>query len=146
MNDELIYSGKVENGKILFQFEKILKDVAEYFDGKNFEIIVRKKKNRRSIFQNGYYFGVCVTMVQRGMNDLGWKITKEETHEFLKDKFLRIELISEQTGQIISVPGSSRKLTTTEFMEYIADTQQFASEELSVVIPDPGEQTEINLC
>ena len=83
-------------------------------------------------------------MVREGLIDVGYKISKEETHDFLKHKFLVKELVNEETGEILKSIGSTSDLTTSEFMDFIAEIQQWAAEFLGINIPDPGEAIEID--
>lgn len=139
---QLRYFGEMRENLHIYNRKQLLQDLQQ-FAGKKLEIIIRLKRNRRSIEQNRYWWGVVVPMVQAGLIELGYRIDKEQTHEFLKDKFNKIELVNEQTGEIIKTTGSTTRLTTTEMMEIIAEVQQWAAEYLSINIPDPGEQVQI---
>lgn len=103
-----------------------------------------EKKNRRSLPQNAYYHSVIVPEIKRGMYEIGYdEISTTEVHEFIKARFLQKEVINKKTGEVLLVPGSTAKLTTIEFNEFIEKCQRFASEFLSVVIPDPNQQVSI---
>jgi len=106
-------------------------------------IEVKKAKVTRSLMQNAYYFGVCVSMVQERLRDLGHDITKEDTHNLLRGRFLFTELIDDKTGEVVKIPRSTKNLTKTEFMDYIEDIKRFGAEVLDIVIPDAGEQLKI---
>ena len=84
-------------------------------------------------------------LVQEGIKHLGTELTKQETHEFLKGKFNYQEIINTQTGEYIQVPRSTTILNKEAFSEYIAKIQQFSAEFLNVVIPDPGQQMELEV-
>lgn len=99
---------------------------------------------QRSTQQNRYYWGVVVPMVKDGLNEKGTELTTEETHEFLKYKFNSKDLINEDSGEVLQVPLSTTRLMTTGFIEYVEKIQRFAVEWLDVVIPDPGEQLQID--
>ena len=55
----------------------------------------------------------------------------------LRKEFLQRELIGPGGEVIGTYSESTAKLSTLEFMNYIADIQQWASEKYGVVIPDP---------
>jgi len=101
--------------------------------------------NKRSEQQNRYYWGLVIPLVQNGIKDLGTELTKEETHNFLKSKFNYTEIINKETGEYIQVPRSTTILNKEAFSEYIAKIQQFSAEFLNVVIPDPGQQMELEV-
>lgn len=84
-------------------------------------------------------------MVREGLIDVGYKVSIAETHDFLKSKFLIKELVNEDSGEILQSVGSTSTLTTSQFMDLIAEIQQWGSEFLNIIIPDPGKQTEIEL-
>jgi len=101
--------------------------------------------NRRSNQQNRYYWGLVVPMIRKGIKELGTDLTHEETHEFLKSRFNKDELVNPGTGEMVEIPLSTTRLTKSEFGEYIENIQRFASEFLGLVIPDPGEQMMIEI-
>lgn len=103
------------------------------------------KSNRRSLPQNAFYWGVCVPTVKQGLRDAGYNDikTNEDAHEVIKHLFLKKQIPNINDGNVIEITGSTAELTTTEFMELIAEVQQWASEFLNCVIPDPGQQVEI---
>jgi hypothetical protein len=100
-----------------------------------------KKRSRRSLPQNNYYFGVCVKMIKdelwtRGHDDL----SAQDVHDWLKSMFNFKEVVNEETGEYDRIPRSTTSLTKDEFNQYIERVQRFAAEKFSLVIPDPGEQ------
>ena len=99
--------------------------------GKRIVITIEKEKKFRSNQQNRWLWGIAY----KALSDLtGYK--SDEIHEFCKQKFLQPKeiMIGEDKHDICS----TRKLTTTEFMGYKADIQQWAAETLDLVIPDPN--------
>lgn len=107
-------------------------------DGKY--VIELSAPNKRSNPQNRYYWGLVVPLVQMGIKELGTEITKEECHELLKARFNTEELVNTETGECIKLPRSTTNLNKEQFSDYISKIQQFASEFLNVVIPDPSTQ------
>ena len=103
------------------------------------------KSNKRSLNQNAYYHGVVVPLVMTGLKDVGYSDIKsnEDAHEVLKYLFLKKKIGNVDTGEVIELLGSTAKLTTTEFMTFISDVQQWAAEFLNIQIPDPNEQIEL---
>ena len=138
-----IFFGKTVNGVPKISRRNEMQEALLAFEGKEFQITLEKKKKSRSLNQNGYYHAVVVPMVRQGLIDIGTKLTREETHEILKMKFLKKEVVLEETGEILNYTGSSAELTTTQFMDYIAEIQQWAAEFLNIVIPDPASQANI---
>jgi hypothetical protein len=82
--------------------------------------------------------------VQEGLKGVGIEMSKEQTHEMLKYKFIKREFITSD-GDILQIIGSTTELSTKEFNEYIESIQIWSAEYLNVNIPDPNEQTEIEI-
>lgn len=109
----------------------------------NYTVIVEKRKKKRSLSQNNYYF-LLVAMIRDRLIDLGHDVDSETTHEMLKGRLLYSEMIDENSGEIIKIPRSTKKLGTSEFMDYIEDVKRFSAEVLDLVLPDAGSQIEID--
>lgn len=140
---KFIFYGKTTNGQPKIARRSELDEALKSFEGKEFQITVEKKKKSRSLNQNAYYWGVVIPMVRGAMHDLGMKLSRQEVHELLKLKFLKKEIINENTGEVFEYIGGSSELTTKEFMDFIAELQQWSAEYLNIVIPSPNEQVNI---
>ncbi len=145
MNPRLTYYGKVTDKLHVYRAKEMQEMILRNFAGMQVEITIQKKRKARSLEQNQYYWGVVVPVCQSGLFDAGYKVGKEETHDFLKSMFLKVEIVNEQTGEILQSVGSTSKLSTVEAMEYFAEITRWAAEFLNVEIPAPGEQIRINL-
>ena len=142
---KLKYQGNVLNGSLkIHNRSDFLKDL-ECFNDKNIILTIEPKKKIRSIEQNAYYWGVVVPMIRQGLIDVGYKVSKEQTHDLLRAKFAIDELVNEDTGEIIKTIASTTNMTTTDFMKYIESIIQWAAEYLSIQIPEPNEQIKIEL-
>jgi hypothetical protein len=132
-----ISDGKITNPKV------VRKAFDELKDGKY--LIKFTKKNSRSLLQNGYYWAVICEMVRDGLRDAGYREvkTKDDAHEILKTMFLKKRITNEVTDETIVIPGSTAKLTTIEFSEYIEEIIKWAGEYLSIAIPLPNQQSEM---
>jgi hypothetical protein len=99
-----------------------------------------KKRNKRSLQQNRYYFGVCIKMIREKFIERGYEVSMEDVHDMMRFKFNYIEIIDYETGEIERLPKSTTGLNKDEFGKYIEKIQQYAAQSLDLVIPDPGEQ------
>lgn len=149
MANELTYTASIdENGAMKIINRNVFdRDIKSYFTGKKVSLKVKQYRKSRSNLQNKYYWGCCIPSVIDGMVDIGYprhEIDSEVVHEFLKGKFLKKELVSEQTGDILQVTGKTKDLNTVDFSNYIDDIIRWAAEFLSISIPLPGEQSEID--
>lgn len=115
--------------------------------GKRVKLTIERAYNKRSVSQNDYFHMVIDSYVCQGLIDAGWNEARDRkwAKEFVKREVLMREVVNEKTGEVKWMPRPTSGLTTTEFMELIADLQQWAAEYLSIVIPDPNEQIKIDL-
>jgi len=105
----------------------------------------KKYRKSRSNRQNSYYWACVVPYVIDGLVGAGFEkslLSVENVHELLKNKFLK-EDYGIDGGEFITLTKSTTDLSTTEFMDYIAEIQKWGAEFLQIMIPDPGEQSEI---
>ena len=139
----LTYYGKITDKIHIYRSKEMQEMVIRNFAGKDIELTIQRKRKRRSLMQNAYYFGVVLPIVCKGLQDAGYKVSKESTHEFLKATFFKQELVNETTGEILQTVGSTAQMTTVQMMEYFEDITRWAVEFLNVQIPLPGEQIEL---
>jgi predicted HD phosphohydrolase len=101
-------------------------------------ISVQRKRKKRSLSQNAYYFGVVIPMCKKILEEYGNDCDDEEVHSFLK------EHVGKLTGSIVDAKGrkaitkSSATLSTTEFENYLMRITVWAATE-GVIIPQPNE-------
>jgi hypothetical protein len=130
----------VLNGNLKRNRNLIL-NALQALEGQEVTITIQKAKKRRSSPQNAFYHSVCIVIMQQCLKDAGYLMTNQQTHEMLKLRFLKESiLINEETGEYIERIKSTTELTTIEFMEYILQIQNFASEYFNTQIPNPNEE------
>ena len=140
---DLKYFGKVDDGKLtIFQRNDMVSGLQNL--GSGFVEIIIRLAGKRSSPQNRYYWGAMLPIVKDGLKGVGIEMSKEQTHEMLKYKFIKREFITSD-GDILQSIGSTTELSTKEFNEYIESIQIWSAEYLNVNIPDPNEQIEIEI-
>lgn len=126
-----------KDGEFIFEFPSYVREFLVSHDGKKLTISIAKFTRKRSSPQNRYYHGVCIPLLQSAINSYGNEYSKDEIHDFLKDRFLKADLIG-NAGEILGqYTRSTTSLTTIEFMDYVLQIQKFAAETLMTIIPDP---------
>lgn len=141
------FTGKVDKDGVLrivnrAYFDKYLQtELAE----KEVTIEVKRKTRKRSNSQNAYYHACIIPILRAAFKDIGHNLSNEEVHLFLKTKFLKQTIANENGEYLGEKIGSTADLTTTQFMEYILEIQQFAAECLNVNLPSPNEQVQIEI-
>jgi hypothetical protein len=133
-----------KDGKFTITQRKTFEEGLSLLPDGNYTVIVEKRKKKRSLSQNNYYF-LLVAMIRDRLIDLGHDVDSETTHEMLKGRLLYSEMIDENSGEIIKIPRSTKKLGTSEFMDYIEDVKRFSAEVIGLVLPDPNDQIEIDV-
>jgi midasin (ATPase involved in ribosome maturation) len=135
----------VINGK-LNRNRNLLIDAIQSFEGKEISITIEKAKKQRSNCQNAYYWGVVIKIVKSCLKSSGNILSDNDTHDLLRLKFLKATInVNETTGECIERIKSTTELSTSEFMEYIAEIQKFAAEYFNTIIPDPNENLILDL-
>jgi len=136
------YNAYVKDGRLRIVWARHFKEDVARLEGKRLTITIEQRRKKRSIEQNAYYWGVVVSMIQEGLREVGYYMTKDEAHELVKFKFLRRKIQNKQ-GETIETLGSTTNMTTVQFEEYILAVKDWALEYLGVSIPDPNEQMEV---
>ena len=122
---KLILYGKVKDGKLKLDIPQSYLVELSKLEGQRVELTIRKERLVRSLSQNKYYWGVVIEILS---DYFGYD--KEEMHEALKFKFLK----KHEDTDLVTV-GSTAKLSTAEFTEYIDAIIRWSSVEYQVVIP-----------
>lgn len=123
-----IFFGTVKHNKVIFEKVDLLNGYLISLEGKDIEIVIRKRKKNRTLSQNNWYWS-CVVGI--AAEHFGYE--PDEMHEAYKFLFLRKHV----EGKPETV-RSTTSLTTVEFSSYVEKCRQFCAEE-EIVIPDPGE-------
>lgn len=129
-----ISKNQITNKKLVRQAFECLKD-GRY-------LLSIESHNHRSNEQNRYYWSGVIPLVKEGLKEIGYReiTTNEQTHSLMKFMFLKKQIVNELTGEAIETIGSTTKLTTIEFNEYIDRIAQFAAEWFGTSIPPPSTQ------
>ena len=107
---DLKYFGKVDDGKLtIFQRNDMVSGLQNL--GSGFVEIIIRLAGKRSSPQNRYYWGAMLPIVKDGLKGVGIEMSKEQTHEMLKYKFIKREFITSD-GDILQSIGSTTELST----------------------------------
>jgi len=134
----LTYYSNVKDGKLQKNVSLQIAEELNHFEGKRVEITIEKLKSTRSTQQNRLWW-LYVTIIAK---EIGYD--KNEMHEILKFKFLKKEKVDERTGEVFEYIGSTAKLNKTDFADMVSDLIRYAAETFDIVLPLPGEQSEMN--
>lgn len=141
---EITSFARVENHALCFRSYGKLQSELQLFEGKEVEVTIRKKRMYRGNPVNRYYWSGVLGTIQSELQRRGFSITKEKVHELMKFKFLKAEIISTQTGEVIETLGSTTKLTNSEFSDYISQIKEYCARVYQFEIPEANSQLNIN--
>ena len=143
MNYEI--RSEVKNGT-LTRNTNLIKDAIQTFEGKQIVIKIEKAKKKRSTQQNRFYYGVIIPIVQNCLKEAGHIMTNESTHDLIKLKFLKEALfVNEETGEVIERIKSTTELSTSQFMDLLAEINNFTFEYFGVTLPSPNDDLTLKL-
>jgi hypothetical protein len=125
-----LFYGTINKGKLILETPQRYLVHLSGLEGKKVELVLRKRKSKRSINQNSAYWGIAIEIL---CEKTGY--TKEQMHFALKEKFA--STIDPVTG--LRIVESTAAMNTVRFNKYYADIQQWAIEFLDCYIPDPNE-------
>jgi len=97
----------------------------------NYVLEIQRSKDKRSLNQNKYYWGVIVTLFSEQSG-----YTVNESHQELASMFLRYD----KDGRVFT--RSTTELDTKEFEQYAERCRFFMGQEMRINVPLPNEITE----
>ena len=139
-NPRVVLSGTVSRGKLRLSLPAdAARELSRWKDGTPLTVSVEKKHATRSLQASAYYWGVVVARIAEHTG-----YTPDETHEALKQLHLpKTVAFADGNGEVVGelvIGGSTAKLNTVAFYEYVEQIRQWAQEKLGVLIepPDPN--------
>lgn len=123
-----VFRGVIKQGRIKLDTPDKYLVYLSGLEGKRIELILQKERNARTLSQNAYYWGVIIEILG---NHFGYE--PDEMHEALKFKFLK------KHEDILVTVGSTAKLSTIEFGEYLDRVMEWAAKDYGIYIPQAGE-------
>ena len=135
---------KVSSGRFV-RNHGMIANAVKHFEGKEIEIVVKRRKKLRSNPQNSYYFGVIIPLTINAVSDEWGEIwDAHKTHDFYKTMFLYEEVSHYDTGEIIKIPKSSTDNSTIQQEQYHLKCIEFLKEWFNVYVPLPNEHLKIS--
>jgi hypothetical protein len=136
--------GNIKAGKLFISYRDRFDSALTCWPDCRVRVKVEKIYKKRSLPQNSFYWGVLLNEFCDGyLETTGEKVTPEQAHDFLKNRFNSKEVTNENTGEVIYIPQTTSELTTVNFMEYQENCIKFIAEFFGRAVPEPGEQKEI---
>lgn len=109
---------------------------------KQIRITVERKRKKRSLNQNAYYWGIVIPLIRKVLEEYGNEVDDEETHSFLKEHVGKLTgSVVDSVGRRVAITKSSASLSTAEFENYLLRVTAWAAQE-GIIIPSPNEHLE----
>lgn len=128
-----VFIGTIKEGRLFFPGEVTAKrwlDRLRSFEGQEVQITVSKRRKKRTLKQNSYYWGAVLPLLAEESGH-----TDEEIHRALTLKFLKSKL-----DDNLEVIKSTSELSRGEFAEYLMEVELWAIDTLGITrLPDPDE-------
>ncbi len=129
--------GSIKGGRLFLRNRRTFnEDLRRFRDDTEVEVEVHALKATRSVQMNKFYWGPLLGTLADYTGH-----STVELHEHFKATLIPVEiLLADAHGEVKSaskIPGSTRKMTTDEFWEYVTRIAAIAGE-LGCEIPDPS--------
>ncbi len=128
------FKATVVNHRLVYPNESYVNHHIGRFEGKNVYVRIELQKKQRSLKANGYYWGVVLPLIAAEMGE----DNLDYVHAIMKGECLKTTKIIR--GKAYTAVGSTKKLTTDKFADYLERVRRFAASELGLNIPDPDPQ------
>ena len=141
------YIGIAEAGKFRIVNDKLFREELSRLGNGRYDVVIQKHRRSKSNPQLGYLFGCVYPIFLRAAIDMGWEdfASVDDVDVWCKSMFANKDIINRQTGQIMSVPGLKRDMTTTEMSAFTNQVRDYAAENFGCYIPGPMEQMQMEL-
>lgn len=121
----------------MFDLRPLVSILSRMSDGE-YAISVKRIRNRRSNDQNAWLWGCIYPLLRQGLNSQGWEFTTDEqVHTFFKQITADEQVLNRNTGEVLTIPNSTREMDTATFSAYCEKLRDYGREFLGVEIPDP---------
>ena len=120
--------GTIKKGNLILNNKRRFKDNLLEYEGKEVEIRIRERKNKRTNEQNSLYW----KWIEVISKSLGY--TREEMHELIKYKFLKRSTIKKNGVEEVRLK-STTTLTVNEFSQFMNDIYFWSNNTLNISLP-----------
>lgn len=135
-------TAKIKEGKLIVVNRLLLDQyiAEEAAKGKDYlyKIQITRVSPAKSRDQENFRWGVIYPEVLKGLRDAGyWEVkTKEDVHEIVKGLFLKKEILSDKTGETLTL-ATSKDLSVEDEQELQENIRLWASEYLGISLSEP---------
>jgi hypothetical protein len=107
----------------------------------NYQLILKKIYNKRSIHQNAFYWGPFLDAELTALYDEGYHFqNKDYLHEWNKKNFSTEKLVNELTGEVIDIIIPTSSKSTVQFEIIIENIRLTFRENYNCELPYPNNE------
>ena len=136
VRDDVVVDVEVQDGRVRLPNRKLFAELVRGLRPGPYVLTLGRLRAIRSPQANRYYWGIVMHLLSEYTG-----FTPDECHEWAKAKFIPKRLaVLNQNGDVEDeyvIGGSTRKMTTTEFYDFVETVRTFAQEKLGLEIPPP---------
>jgi hypothetical protein len=104
-----------------------------------------EKAGKRPLNKNAFYWGNFIqSQIDCFKERFGETYRKEQIHDWNKTNFWGTEILVEETGEVLKMPGSSTVYTGPEFDERLENIRSWFLQNFDWPLPYPEKQSTIN--
>jgi hypothetical protein len=126
-------------------FDEYIKDEASKPNDYLYKIEITRLSKAKSREQENFRWGVMYPEVLKGLRDVGYHEVrnKDDVHEIMKNLFLKKDIVNESTGEVMTIPDTTKNLSVEREQKFQDDIRSWASEFLNLSLSEPNEQKSI---
>lgn len=145
--EKIEYTGTVsEDGTLKIVHRSYFNnDLKTFFPNCTVDIIIKKRRVKRSLNQNAFLH-VLLTIFSKSLVELtGDKsLTMQRIKNMVKLKFLKVDVVNTETGEVIGEEVlDTSSLTKEQMATFIEDIYRYAAETFHIVLPNVNTQQEL---
>lgn len=134
MSTATAFLGEVKGGRPYLHNPQAWAKYLARLEGKEVEIIIRKRSKSKSVQAGRYYWGVVVEHTALWLTDTqGQEFTPEEAHELLKLKNNPREIKSGMST--VTIGGSTKGMSNEEFTAYVNRCIAWLYDIAGIIVP-----------
>lgn len=108
-----------DNGMLPEGLRKTVSNILHSFSGKKVKLTIIEAKEKRTLDQNSYYWGVIVPHIRKVRYDMGDPLTKDQVHEDLLEQFAPSTSCKRLDASFYSRPMRSKEMSVEQMAAYI---------------------------
>jgi hypothetical protein len=137
------FLSRVVNGRLAASVAKQIAAVLGNAEGKQVLVSIKEVKRTRSGAQNRLLWGYIYPPIVAVFREQGNAVDAEDVHLYCKQHVGKLkQVLVTPDGEVLHTIGSTTRLSTTEFSDYVEAVRAWAVEVLGIDISLLGEQQE----